>query len=156
MFTEEKSLRKPDEAPVPEAATARLGSMGTLLTQALELASESKFSSAELKVVATSIREAKKSEREAKAGAMHDSHSTEQPPEAPELLIGLKIEVLGQYEMAAEDEEAKSTWGKYWFACEVADQSSGDGTHKKAGKGGSLRTVAKGWTLVTGEVRGRR
>ena len=148
MFLAEESLTKPDEAPVPEAATARLGSIGTLSTQALELASESKFSSAELKVVATDIREAKKSEREAKAGAMHDSHAVKQPPDAPELSIGLKIEVLGQYEMAAEDEGAESTWGKHWFACEVVAQSTGDGTHKKAGKGGTLRKVAKGWTLV--------
>ena len=148
MFTAEKSLTKPDEAPVPGAATARLGSMGTLSTQALELASESKFSSVELKVVATSIREARESEREAKAEAMHDSHATEQPEVAPELVIGLKIEVLRQYEMAAEDEGAESTWGKHWFACEVVAQSTGDGTHKKAGKGGTLRKVAKGWTLV--------
>ena len=154
MFLAEESLTRPDEAPVPEAATARLGSMGTLSTQALELASESKFSSAELKVVATDIREAKKSEREAKAGAMHDSHAVKQPPDAPELSIGLKIEVLRKYEMAAEDEGAESTWGKHWFACEVVGQSSGDGTHKKAVKGGSLRTVAKGWTLVKYEDDG--
>ena len=36
MFTDEESLRKPDEAPVPEAATARLGSMGTLSTRGAE------------------------------------------------------------------------------------------------------------------------
>ena len=56
--------------------------------------------------------------------------------------------------MAAEDEGAKSTWGKHWFACEVIGQSSGDGTHKKADKGGSLRTVAKGWTLAKYEDDG--
>ena len=148
MLAKEKDLTKPKEAPVPGAATTRLPSLGTLTQQAVDLSEASAFSASKLRATAGALRQEMQEKKEQADAARHDGHAINQPEEAPELAVGLKIEVMCRIVTESDEDGVEDEVGKHWCAAEVIAISKGDGAHKRVVGGGKKRTVAAGWALV--------
>ena len=148
MLAKEKDLTKPKEAPVPGAATTRLPSLGTLTQQAVDLSEASAFSASKLRATADALRQEMQKKKEQADAARHDGHAINQPEEAPELAVGLKIEVMCRIVTESDEDGVEDEVGKHWCAAEVIAVSKGDGAHKRVVGRGQKRTVAAGWALV--------
>jgi len=107
MIAKEAGRAPPPTPPAHTHRTFRLDSIGTLTAEAMKLREESCWSPdvlAEVREQQTAKRELAAAEREREK---HDQFAIEQPETAPELAVGMKIEVLTQLQQTDEKDELK-------------------------------------------------
>ena len=108
IIHESRGREPPSEAKVPSTRTAKIGVLGTLTPETLEM-KERGWSSEQLRTQFDAIRadlEAKRAAKAAKDAERHDGHALAQPDTAPMCnasLIGTHVEVLVQ--LQEEEEE---------------------------------------------------
>jgi hypothetical protein len=90
------------------------------------------------------VREQQRAKRELSAAERekekHDQFAIEQPETAPELAVGMKIEVLTQLQQTDEKDELK--FYNQWLAATVLQASTGE--EKRPAKNGRMIAVPKG------------
>ena len=145
MIAKEAGRAPPPTPPAHTHRTFRLDSFGTPTVEALKLREESCWSPEEL----AEVREQQSAKRELAAAERehekHDQFAIEQPESAPELAVGMKIEVLTQLQQTDENDELK--FYNQWLAATVLQASTGE--EKRPAKNGRLIAVPKGYFYLS-------
>ena len=84
----------PSEPPVPDAATKRLKTLGSLTAQAGALLAKRQASEGTMRALADKMQNERAAEEESKDAARHDKNALGQPEEPPAVKAGSRLEVL--------------------------------------------------------------
>ena len=145
MIAKEAGRAPPSAPPAHTHRTLCLDSIGTLTAEAMKLREESCWSPDEL----AEVREQQRAKRELSAAERekekHDQFAIEQPETAPELAVGMKIEVLTQLQQT--DEKGELKFYNQWLAATVLQASTGE--EKRPAKNGRLIAVPKGYFYLS-------
>jgi len=127
MFADEKAekLRPPSEPPVPDAATKRLKTPGTLTIQASSSLVKRQASAGVMWEVAAQLQADKAAAAEATEVARHDACALRQPDEPPAVEMGSHLEVLVLIEEPKEDGSIPKEYSQ-WVTVGVV--AAADGT----------------------------
>jgi len=149
MFADEKAekLRPPSEPPVPDAATKRLETLGTLTIQASSLLAKRQARTEVIREVAAQLQADKAAAAEATEVARHDACALRQPDEPPAVEMGSHLKVLVLIEEPEEDGSILKEYGQ-WVAVVVVAATDGTAAHKKPTATGQVRKVNIGRFLV--------
>ena len=155
VFIDESDRLPPGDAPVPDASTKKIRTLGTLTDQAAEL--QKHYSAAEMKRSAIALRD----EEQAKKEARYDSHSRAQPDDAPDPVVGLRVEILCRVEHEVDEEEVEATAPEaadgvqptvevynQWCAAQILAAADGTAAFQKKDARGRSRKVSAGWFFV--------
>lgn len=125
MITKSGKRPKPDEPPVPDAATKRLDdlcALGTPSLQIVELMQKKKANASEWREHAEQLRAEQKAAEAEKETAKQDAFSKAQPAEAPTVEVGMHLEVLTL--ITEEDEHGNQNEYKQWLSVAVISATS--------------------------------
>jgi len=117
MFADEKAEKpRPTlEPPVPDAATKRLKTLGTLTIQASSLLAKRQASAGVIREVAAQLQADKAAAAEATEVARHDACALRQPDKPPAVEVGSHLEVLVLIEEPKEDGSISKEYSQ-WVA----------------------------------------
>jgi len=125
-----EKLRPPLEPPVPDAATKRLKTLGTLTIQASSLLAKRQVSAGVMREVAAQLEAEKAAAAEATEVARHDACALRQPDEPPAAEVGTDLEVLVLIEEPEEDGSSSKEYSQL-VAVVVVAVADGTAAHKK-------------------------
>lgn len=149
MITASGKTESPEEPPVPDSCRKTIPSLGTLTMQASQLLARKQASAAELRQRVKETSAERTAKAESKLAARRDEHANAQPPEAPAVEVGMRLEVFAVIE--DENEAGEPIEYKQWMAVEVISSAVSQTGKGKAAKGARR---APDWYLVKYECDG--